>query len=70
MVFCPFCDGQGLVCKANVIGKNIQIYICEECDSMWRTPEIETDNCDDFRKFMNELGLKGLWNELESIERL
>ncbi len=70
MVFCPFCDGQGLIDKANIKGKDIQIYICEECDTMWRTKEIREDNCENFRKFMNYLGLKWLWEELINVERL
>lgn len=69
-VYCPFCDGQGLVNKAKVIDKNIKIYICEECDTMWRNPEIREDNCENFRKFMNSIGLKGLWEELTDVERL
>lgn len=70
MVFCPFCDGQGLIDKANIKGKGIQIYICEECDTMWKTPEIRKNNCDNFKKFMNSLGLKGYWEELDDIKRL
>jgi len=45
MIFCPFCDGQGLIDKAKIIGKGIQIYICEEYDTMWKSPEIREDNC-------------------------
>ncbi|KNY26935.1 hypothetical protein [Pseudobacteroides cellulosolvens] len=70
MVFCPFCEGQGLICKADIVGKNIQIYICEECDSMWKTPKIEKENCYGFGDFMKEIGLKGLWSELQNVERL
>jgi uncharacterized protein YlaI len=70
MIFCPFCDGQGLINKAKVKGKNIQIYICEECDTMWRTNEIREDNCENFKKFMNSIGLNGYWDELVDVERL
>lgn len=70
MVFCPFCEGQGLIDKAKVVGKDIEIYICEECDSMWKSTNIQEDNCYNFQVFMNELGMKGLWEELENIERL
>lgn len=70
MVLCPFCEGQGVISKAKIIGKDIQIYICEECDSMWKTSQINENNCYDFRKFMNELGLQGLWSELKDVERL
>jgi len=70
MVFCPFCDGQGLINKAKVAGKNIQIYICEECDSMWKSTQIREDNCENFIDFMKSLGFKGLWEELTDVERL
>jgi transposase-like protein len=70
MILCPLCDGQGAIYKAKIITKNIQIYICEECDSMWTTMNIQTNNCVNFKKFMNELGLKGLWEELSDIDIL
>lgn len=70
MVFCPFCDSQGLIDRAKVIGSNIQIYICEECDTMWNSNQISEENSINYRKFMNELGLKGLWEELVEVERL
>jgi formate dehydrogenase maturation protein FdhE len=70
MVLCPFCDGQGLIDKAKVKDQDIQIYICEECDTMWKTAEIREDNCENFRKFMNSIDLKELWTELDNIERL
>lgn len=70
MIFCPFCAGQGLIDKASVTGKDIQIYICEECDTMWKTSDIREDNCENFIKFMKSIGLKGRWEELTNIERL
>lgn len=70
MVFCPFCEGQGIIDKAKIVGKDIEIYICEECDSMWKTTNIQEDNCYNFHDFMNKIGLKGLWEELEEVERL
>ena len=70
MVFCFFCDGQGVINKAKIVRKDIQIYICEKCDTMWETKEIRKDNCKNFKKFMSDLGLQGLWEELTDIERL
>ncbi len=37
---------------------------------MWKTPKIEKENCYDFGNFMKEIGLKGLWGELQNVERL
>lgn len=70
MVICPFCDGQGLIMKAKIKNKNIRIYICDECDTMWKTEDIQENNCENFENFMNNLGLKGLWEELTDIEKL
>jgi formate dehydrogenase maturation protein FdhE len=69
-IFCPFCDGQGLIDKASIVGKGTPIYICEECDTMWKTIEIREDNCENFKKFMQSIGLKGKWSELTNVERL
>ena len=68
MVFCPFCYGHGLVDKASIKDRGIQIYICEECDTMWKTTDIREDNCENFRKFMTSIGLNGFWTELTELQ--
>lgn len=70
MIFCPFCDDQGLIHKAKIIGSDIQIFLCDECDTMWKTEEIRHDNSENFGRFMHEHGLRGLWSELYDVERL
>lgn len=70
MVFCPFCDGQGLIDRATIQGTNIDIYICNECDTMWKTAKISENNCENFKEFMNSLGFRGLWEELTNVQRL
>jgi transcription elongation factor Elf1 len=69
MIVCPFCEG-GTISKAKITKLEIQVYICEECDSMWETLDISKDNCYDFSDYMEQNGLKGLWSELNDIERL
>lgn len=70
MIACPFCEGQGLVHKAKLKRKDITIYICDECDTIWQDLNIREDNCQNFDDFMAQLELKGLWEEFEIIERL
>lgn len=67
MVYCPFCDGQGVIYKAKVISTSSVILICDECDTMWNTHEIIAENCLNFKKYMQPFGLKGLWSELEEV---
>lgn len=70
MIECPFCDGQGVICKAKVKKIDHIIYICDECDTIWLNgDEIKEENCKRFDEYMNQLGLQPLWNELAPIEK-
>ncbi|SEN36897.1 hypothetical protein SAMN05192533_11218 [Mesobacillus persicus] len=71
MIECPFCDGQGIVCRAEVKKIALTIYICDECDTVWldgRT--IKEESCQPFDEFMNHRGLQTLWSELVRIDRI
>lgn len=70
MILCPFCDGQGVIEKATIKGTDITIYICDECDTVWKDPHITEENCHNFENLMRDLGKKPLWSELTDIERL
>ena len=70
MIFCPFCDGYGLINEAIIRKSGVRIYICEECDTMWTSLDIRENNCQNFEKFMNDQGLQGLWRGLMDIKRL
>ncbi|KYN78026.1 hypothetical protein A0J52_01710 [Clostridium sporogenes] len=70
MVYCPFCDGQGVINKATIKGTGVILYICDECDTVWKDTDIKEDNCDNFEIIMNTLGRKALWPDLMDIERL
>lgn len=77
VVFCPVCTPDpevvtvfGLIEKATVIGKDLQIYICKPCKLVWLTEDIRADNAQDYKKFMKSLGLKGLWKELKDVDYL
>lgn len=77
VVFCPICcpDQKNpqmiiLIQKAKVIEKDIQIYICKDCKHVWLTEDIRVENAQDYKKFMESLGMKGLWKELRDIDIL
>lgn len=70
MTECPFCDGQGIVCRASIKKIDRIIYICDECDTIWlESNEIKETNCSSFVSFMEQNGLLPLWSELTHIER-
>lgn len=70
MVYCPFCDGQGVIYKARIKDTDLNIFICDECDTIWKAAEITEDSSLRFKEIMNELGLKPLWSELENVAKL
>ncbi|URZ00187.1 hypothetical protein [Clostridium felsineum] len=70
MTYCPFCDGQGVINKATIKGTEVVLYICDECDTVWKDMNITEDNCENFESVMDNLGRKALWAELTDIERL
>lgn len=70
MIYCPFCDGQGVINMATIKGTEAKLYICDECDTVWKDTNITEDNCDNFESIMSNLGRKALWSELTDVERL
>ena len=52
MKYCPFCDKQGIINKAQIKNTTIEIFICDECDTVWKTSEISKKNCESFEQFM------------------
>lgn len=78
VVFCPVCtpDSEavmefGIIDKATVIGKDIQIYVCKLCKLVWLDEDdIRADNAQDYKKFMRANGFKGLWKELTEVDVL
>ena len=70
MVYCPFCDGQGVIYRATIKKTEHEIYICDECDTVWRDKDINENNCERFRDLMNKIGCKGVWTELTDLEKI
>ena len=70
MIYCPYCDGQGIIYRATIKGTEVILYICDECDTVWKDTDVREDNCEDFKSLMGAIGRKALWSELTDVERL
>ncbi|GAA0741790.1 hypothetical protein [Clostridium oceanicum] len=70
MVYCPFCENQGVIYEAKIKYTNKYIYICDECDTVWIDKNINEDNCKSFDDIMSEIGRNSLWSELSELERI
>ena len=65
MTACPFC-GEGPIYKA-VVKDNLEtIYICAECDTVWKHREQDTE-VTNFVNYMRKLKKAALWSELKLI---
>ena len=63
---CPYCL-QGNVYSANVKKTGKKIFICEECDTVW-SGSVCDETATNLEDYMETLGLKPVWDELDSIE--
>jgi hypothetical protein len=77
LIFCPICSPNpndatiyNLIEKAIVKAKDLQLYICKSCRSVWLTENIEINNAQNYKNFMKTLGLYGLWDELKDVDIL
>jgi len=70
MIYCPFCDGQGVIYKARIENSEVHIYICDECDTVWKDEKISKDSSLNFEDMMRDLRLQPLWSELIEVEEL
>ena len=62
-MICPYCE-QGRVMTAKVRKNGREIYICEECDTVWERT-VDSLSGVGFEAFMKEQGCSENWNELE-----
>lgn len=70
MIYCPFCVGQGVIYRAKIANYNMEIFICDECDTVWKDEEINENTSIRFDDFMQSLGLKPLWSEFDKLDEL
>lgn len=67
-MYCPYCM-QGLILKAKLKIDNSIVFICNECDTVWKEHEpISNQTGKSFYLFADELSIKPLWNSLEILE--
>lgn len=66
-MICPRCDGQGTVGEAKLKGVDDTVFVCDECDAMWRAvEEVGHLPWDDFATAMSLHGISEPWSLIES----
>lgn len=52
-VECPRCEGSGLIYKTLLWPLNKEVFVCDECDATWLSPEeIESGFFQDFTSYV------------------
>lgn len=65
---CPYCM-QGSILKAKVKANDLVVFICDECDTVWKESDTISDQSGKcFYLLANELSIEPLWDELEILE--
>ncbi len=78
VIDCPICMQDSklaelpkIIYKANLVGKDIEIYLCKLCENGWLDEnDIRADNAVPYKDLMKAHGLKGWWKELKSVDFL
>lgn len=66
-MICPYCK-QGEIIKAKLKANNSIIFICKECDTVWKeNGKISNTTGKGFEFFAKEQKIKPVWNELELL---
>lgn len=66
-IWCPGCD-QGWVVPVRIKATGQLLYICEECETTWFSEDgVGRDTPANFTNYMESIGLKGLWSELDEL---
>ena len=65
-MLCPLCN-EGSICHAIVKKNNQIIYICEECDSVWMTSDINEFDVITYQDYMTLRNLPVSWTELTNV---
>lgn len=64
---CPRCK-QGNVVEVRIKVNGEIVYLCDECDALWPNSYIILEgNFVDFGLYVNNIGLKGTWDEIEIV---
>lgn len=66
-MLCPRCE-QGDIVKAKFIAHDTFLFVCQECEASWFLyKDIGVRGFFDYGTYMESLGLKPLWSELQVI---
>ena len=66
MFLCPYCK-QDYILEVRVKKTGQLFKICPECDTVWNNEVSDKEGCG-FGIYMKENGLKGCWEELETVK--
>ena len=65
-MICPLCEQGGI--RTVIIKKTrTQLFICEECDTVWKSSDIKNETPLSFYDYMTSIGLPPLWSELTDM---
>jgi hypothetical protein len=78
VIYCPICTQDPklaelpkIIYKANLVGKDIEIYLCKLCENGWLNDDnIRAENAVRYKDLMKAHGLKGWWRELKDVDFL
>ncbi len=66
-MLCPRCE-QGDIVKVRIIARDTYLFVCQECEASWLLyEEVGVNAFVDYGTYMQSLGLKPLWSELQII---
>lgn len=66
MIICPFCE-QDYVVKEIVKKSGANIFICQECESVW-IDKIDDEHVTNFDDYMEKHNMKPYWSELQILK--
>lgn len=70
LVWCPWCD-QGWIHEVRINALDRIVYLCDECDTLWHTPEeIGPEPMESYHHFMRAHGLPDVWSELTILPHI
>ena len=65
-MLCPYCE-YGMILRARVKDTNNKIFVCEECDTVWKE-KINDETGIGLSRYMKEIGKCASWDKLEILE--
>jgi hypothetical protein len=58
-IACTFCGGEGQLVRASVPSRNLEIFVCDECDAAWTGAEgFDAERCTTLPTIKEQYGLE------------